>query len=73
MINCGRDLRIAIVARELSDRDIARRANIHPSRLSRLLRGREPLTPATGQRIIRAIYPELFADPAQQEDRLDAA
>ncbi len=63
MVNCGRELRITIAARGLTDKDVARRANIHPSRLSRILRGREPLSQAAGRKIIQAIYPELFPVP----------
>lgn len=55
-------LRMAIAARGLADKEVAHRAKLHPSRLSRLLHERERLTPSTGQRIVAAIYPELFEE-----------
>lgn len=52
--------RAAIAVRGLPQKVIARRARLHPSRLSRLLHEREHLTPSTARRILEAIYPELF-------------
>lgn len=55
-------LRVAITIRGLPQNEIARRAHLHPSRLSRLLHEREHLTPSTARRILEAIYPELFEE-----------
>jgi hypothetical protein len=57
-----KDLRIAIAARGLAGKEVAKRAKIHPSRLSRPLHEHEQLTPSTGRRIVQAIYPELFEE-----------
>ncbi len=62
MVNTATGLRIAITASGLADKQVAERAKIHPSRLSRLLHGRETLTPAAQRRILQAIYPEALQE-----------
>ncbi len=62
MVGPATGLRIAITARGLADKQVAERAKIHPTRLSRLLHERERITPATGQRLVRAVFPECFEE-----------
>lgn len=52
------ELRFEIVRRDVRIYRVAARVDLHPSRLGRILRGREPLSDALAQRIRAAIEAE---------------
>ncbi len=65
----GAVLRVAMAVRGISGRELSRRTGIHTSRLSRLLNGRETLTPETRRRIERAVFADLMEDAAVEPVR----
>jgi plasmid maintenance system antidote protein VapI len=52
------ELRFEIVRRDVRLYRLAARLDVHPSRLGRILRGREPLSEALAERIRQAIEAE---------------
>lgn len=55
-------LRALVALRGLTVNEVAERARLHRSRLSRLFHGKEPMTPQLRRRIERAIVADLIEE-----------
>lgn len=56
MVSIGTELRIGMVLRGLTGRDVARRAGVSPFELSRIVNGRKSADPVVLSRIRAAIF-----------------
>lgn len=56
------DLRVAVAASGIPAYVIGARARVHPIKLSRLLRGHDPITPEIASRILLAVQQEVAAN-----------
>lgn len=63
-------LQVELIRRGMSQRELAERAHVNETSLSRIIHGREPAYPKRGERIARALG--WTGDPAPLFEEVDA-